>query len=193
MADIKRVRGSITVEMVFLFPIILFIILAFLFFTMYLHDRTIIHCVMNEACERFSQTVKEPANYNTGVIFYDKMIEKSLLAKYTGDYDVELQDMKDYIKERLNKRMMLSEIIKVQAKKGINDVTVTVKTRNNIPFVPALVYLKGIQTSEYEVQGGIYNPSEYARAADVSLDVLSQTAVYDKIEEIFGKIENALK
>lgn len=193
MADIKRVRGSITVEMVFLFPIILFIILAFLFFTMYLHDRTIIHCVMNESCERFSQTVKEPANYNTGVIFYDKMTEKSLLAKYTGDYDVELQDMKDYIKERLNKRMMLSEIIKVQVKKGINDVTVTVKTRNHIPFVPALVYLKGIQTSEYEVQGGIYNPSEYARAADVSLDVLSQTAVYDKIEEIFSKIENALK
>lgn len=193
MAAVKKVRGSITVEAVFVFPIVFFIILAIIFFTMYLHDRTIIGCVMNEACERFGQTVKQPTDYESGVIYYDKMTEKSLLAKYTESYSKEISSMEDAIRNTLKKRMMLSEVMDVQAKKGINDITLTVKTKNTIPFLHALVYLAGIQTCTYEVKGGIYNPSEYARAAGVSLDVLSQTAAYDKVQEIVDKIENAVK
>lgn len=193
MVAVKKVKGSITVEAVFIFPIVFFIILAFLFFTMYLHDRTIIHCVANEACERLNQTVKQPTSYESGVIFYDKMTEKSLLAKYTGDYSVELRSMETEMKDTLKKRMMLSEVNSVQAVKGITEVTVTVKTKNNIPFLHALVYLTGIRNCTYECKGGIYNPSEYARAADVSLDVLSQTAAYDKVQTIFDRIQNALK
>ena len=193
MAGMRKAKGSITVETVFIFPIILFIIIAFMVFTMHLHDRMVINCVMNEACERFNQTVKQPTNYETGVICYGKMTDKSLLAKYTGDYGVELRDMETYVKEHLSSCMMLSTIMDVTAEKGINDVTVTVKARNRIPLAPLLSYLKDIQKCSYKVQGGIYNPSEYARAADVSLDVISQTGAYDKIQKMFNKIDNALK
>ena len=193
MADLRKLNGSITVEAVFVVPIIVFIITAFVFFGMYLHDDTLIVCTMNQACERLNQSVKQPTNYESGVIFYDKITEKGLLDKYTSSYESEIGCMKKYIKNTLEQRMMVSKITSIEVKKKRNRVRLVVTTKNPVSWVQVLRYVRGYQNSRYEVEGAIYDPSEYARAVSVSLDAVSGTKAMDAVTKIFSKMEQALR
>lgn len=193
VAGLRRLNGSITVEAVFVVPVIVFIITAFVFFGMYLHDDTLIVCTMNQACERLNQSVKQPTNYESGVIFYDKMTEKGLLDKYTSAYESEVGCMKKYIKNTLEQRLMVSKIASIEVQKKRDRVHLVVTTKSQISWVQVLRYVSGFQKSRYEVEGGIYDPSEYARAVSVSLDAVSDTKAMDAVTKVFSKMEQALR
>lgn len=189
----KKVKGSITVEAVFIFPIILFIILAFIYFAFYLHDRMVINTVMNEANERLNQSVKQPTDYTSGAIYYDKMTSRTLLCRYNGDYSVEIEAAKKYIKEQLSKKLMIGKVRNIEITKNKHSIATKVAAESQISLLPSRVYLSKYQKSVSIAQCEVNNASEYVRAADVSLDVLSQTKGFDKIVKVIDKIDHIVK
>lgn len=189
----KKVKGSITVEAVFIFPIILFIILAFIYFTFYLHDKTVTNAVMNEANERLNQSVKQPTDYKSGVIYYDKMTSRSLLCRYNGDYSVEIEAAKKYIKDQLGKKLMIGRVKKVEVTKSKGEISTKVSMESQISLLPSRVYLSRYQKSVSMAECEVNNASEFARAADVSLDVVSQVKGFDKIVKVIDKIDHIVK
>ncbi|MDO5518928.1 MAG: pilus assembly protein [bacterium] len=193
MVNGKKVQASITVEAVFVFPIVLFILIALLYFSLYLHDQTVVSCVIDEANERLNQAVRQPSNYETGAISYDKITSESLLCRFNGDYSVEIKSMKEFIKTRLNKRLMLGDVEKIEVKKDRTSISTTVITKSRIHFFPALEYLKNYHTSVNTAECEVNNTSEYVRAASVTLDIVSQTKAFDKVVDVINKIDNVLK
>lgn len=192
MVKERKLRGSITVEVAFLFPIILFIIMAFIYFTFYLHDQTVVTCVIDEANERLNQAVRQPTNFETGVIYYDKMTSQSLLCRYNGDYSVEIANAKKYIKEQLEKKLMLGKVTNIEVTKEKGVIKTEVKMKNQIKLLPAVTYLKQYQQSKNTAECEVNNTSEYVRAASVTLDVVSQTKAFDKIVKVINKIDHIL-
>ncbi|MDO5291187.1 MAG: pilus assembly protein [bacterium] len=189
----KKVEGSITVEAAFVIPIIVVILMALIYFSFYLHDQTVVACVIDEANERLNQAVRQPTNYETGEISYEQLTSQSLLCRVNGDYSVEIDSMRKFIKDRLNKRLMIGEIETIDIKKEQTLITTTVTAKNRIHFFPALEYLKDYHVSVNAADCEVNNASEYVRAASVTLDVVSQTKAFDKVADVINKIDKVLK
>ena len=101
--------------------------------------------------------------------------------------------MKKYIKNTLEQRLMVSKIASIEVQKKRDRVHLVVTTKSQISWVQVLRYVSGFQKSRYEVEGGIYDPSEYARAVSVSLDAVSGTKAMDAVTKVFSKMEQALR
>lgn len=127
-------EASYTVEAVFVTSICVWVLLALIYGSLYIHDRTILGSVTNELTKRHFQAA-----------------EATVSEKWKKD-----------VKEDLSKRLFLMQINKVEAKKELTCVKVKVSYRLPISVTNIKTLFTGKATEEYyETAKERVQPVEY--------------------------------
>lgn len=188
MRQKKSYTGSITVEAAVVIPMVIVVILSFLYFTLYLHDRVVMSCTLDEALLRVNQAINQPSNYITGEVHYEDLKKRSLLYSFEGDHSREELALKQYVKEQLETSFLISKLSTVEVKTGYSKRCVTAVAEVMFQPIPMFHFLTGHGVITQTIEIPTHHPSDFTRMWDNILDVAGGMKYYDKIVEVLQKI-----
>lgn len=197
MKNIRRERGSATIEMTLIFPMLLFVIVVMLFFGIYLYEQVAVQAVLDDVTSRAA------ANWATadqGI--YTETSNSSgfgVWQVYSRILDMnESQKKENLCTEALNR---LRRVCLIQNTFNMNDIhpdtvnivvykslTLTVTRTYPLPF-PGFLRGMGLPTElKYQRTGTaiVQDAPELIRTMDIAGDILGNT----KFGEYFKKLQN---
>lgn len=188
MRGSNRCSGSLTVEAALLFPMIIVIIMALVYFMLSLYDRTMIDSVLNEAVIKENMVVKQPSNYITGAIAYERLTERSLLYSVTNSHQKEEEQVVQYVTDALQGKLILSEVGNVEARTTSSSCLVRVEANVIFTPLPFFQFFTEQESIVQEVKIPLHNPSNFARTWDTILGIAEDTKYYDKVVKVLNAI-----
>ena len=201
---IRSERGSTIVEMTFIFPIIVFLLVIMLFYGMFMYEQVATKAILDNVLARAA------ANWATA----DKGIDDDEAAESPVDFSVwevysRILDFKDGKKReniqsealgRLRRACLLKhtfqpENIQLESRNFVvyKSLKLTVTRQYPLPFPGFLKWL-GVQTHlDYVITGTavVQDQPETIRNIDLAADILRQTglkSVYDKLQSAMGSL-----
>lgn len=182
MDKLKKEDGNITVEAVFVFPILFFAILAFFYIAFYMSDKCKVKADLNLMAQRQAACVKtgdelgeERAYENDGKrgIFY-------YLNTSAGDTEKLKKETEALLKEDL----AMGEVESVQVKISYTQVQISATVRLDIAVGQVKQFFTGSPlTYTMDATVAVHDPSEFARAYRAMDQVLSSSEGFQKIKE----------
>lgn len=187
-------KASITVEAVFVVPIVFFVILSILYLTFYLHDRCVIQSALNEMLNESENALLHPCIQNTEQTDYENIngygalfpIRTNALAEQNKK--VMEENVKETFMKKLEGRLWAGRIDGVNAALDWKKESASVSWSMPLPF-SILPYFQGIG-QKYELERGfsVACPAEYVRVFDSIHEVLGGIEGYRNVEERIAKL-----
>lgn len=185
-----RASGSITVEASYLFPIVIFTIVSFLYLGFFLHDRSILRAITDEAVHKATVMFKQEVSLQTGEIKYERIGDRDIFHSIFGNRLKEEKDLNQYLSERFKGKLLLYRINSMDAVVTNTNITVKVEAKAKVEF-PFLRRLMGsFQSIVIVEEGSHHNPAEMVRLSEVILETGSNIKGYNKLKE---SLENLIK
>lgn len=183
-----RVRGSITVEATFLFPILFFVIMTLLYVSFYLYDVSVIQSKLDESLLDVQLMIRQPMNLAEKKIDYSNVSERSMLYKFQGSYEQEKEKIKLQLLDYLHRSLTISRIHTISLERGMNGCEGSITVKMNLHILPVLSYL---WSSEYIVSGKVkeHDPIEFIRRYDAMQSIVSDVKGY---EQLRGRVQAIL-
>lgn len=186
-------KGSITVEAVFIIPIVIFVILALCYMTFYMRDKVKIEKLLNQTAEKSSLFIKRQRDFATEEIQYENINSRSLFY-IIKNLSKEKIYIEEYLKEQLKQNLLLGELEYLEIE--ITSMRVQIKTYISIHI--GIFYIQKYFTKTglllcQEAQVQVYRPEEFVRAYTTINESLSQSNGYRKIKEYLEKIQGIIK
>lgn len=188
MRSQKRYQASITVEAVIIVPLIIVVIMTFLYLTLYLHDKAAIYSILDDAVIKENMVRKQPSNYLTGEIDYEHLNTRSLLYHFIDDCDQEEEALRRYVSERIEGKLAVSRLTNIEVTNSYTGIGVKVWGKIIFHPLPLMDFFAGHKTFCMTVDIPIHNPSDFVRISDNLLGVAEGVKYYDKIADTLQKI-----
>lgn len=172
---IRRWNASFTVEAVFVFPLVLFVLFALIYMSFYLHDmcvmRTIADTVVSEICH-----VKE----QDGILDFEATIVGVILS------DEEKEEIRTAVESDLRGKLFLCNYDGCDLEVFLSRVSLTVNCSAVIPFSFVTVFLPNpeISVSSY---GTIHDPAITVRYGKLIYDTFEQTTIFEQLTTLLEK------
>lgn len=176
-------QASITVEAVFLIPILLFVILAFMYAGLYFYDQSLIDTQMQNAALEQEQRIRHTIDDNTKMIMYDKVSVKGL-ENLIHNYDAEEMAMLNHLK-KIEENMFQGTTKSRTAK--IETGNIQISETSEISFLSKAVsdYLpQSNRSGTHFVKLTVHNPEEFVRVYTVLEEIVDQTEQGSKIKSL---------
>ncbi len=132
--------GSITVEAAYVMPIIILILITFIYLAFYLHDICRITGEMELALHKAGVSFKHDATIKTGEVDYDEINDRGVFYRIFGSTKEKETRVNNYLKQELSEGLFLVKIknIKVEDNKSKVTVSVVYHTKLSIPWIAKL-------------------------------------------------------
>lgn len=182
-------QASITVEAVFLIPILLFVIFAFMYTALYFYDQVRIDTESQKAAMEQEQKIRYEIDSNTGMILYDKISVKgleNLLCNYKAEEETIEKHLKE-IEKNLFQGRVKNRTVKVETGKieiGEN-LELSFLTKAIGDYLPQTNH-----TTKHYMKMTIHNPEEFVRGYTALEEIAEQTGQGSKIK---STLTNLLK
>lgn len=190
----KEVKGSFTVEAAFIFPSVLFIIIALIYMGFYMHDKAKINSDINETLLKGKNLVLYEADINTGLIDYDAYLNRGILYSLEGNMEDYKTEISDYINKSLDNGLFIASINQVEVNVTYSSLSVEINASMKFPFLEIKKYFTGTGTQIILDRSLEVNSTpEFIRIFDVFSGVVDKMPLIDetlqKLQEILGKIK----
>lgn len=187
--DILYCQASITVEAVFLIPILLFVIFSFMYVSLYCYDQILIDTTSQTAALEQEQKIRHTIDNKTGMIQYDEVSVKGL-ENLLHHYDAEEIFITNQLKE-INKNLfqgkMKNKIVKIDT--GNIEIQITSEISSLTKAVGNYLS-KNNRSSGHNVKMTVHNPEEFVRGYTALEEIAEQTGRAGKIK---SALRNLLK
>ena len=182
-------QASMTVEAVFLIPILLIVILAFMYVSLYFYDQVLVDTTSRSAALEQEQEIRHTIDEKTKMIQYEKVSVKGL-ENLLRSYDTE----EIAIAGKLNKteKNMFQGKMK-NATVNIDTSTIEIRGNSELSSLTKAVgnYLpKSNRSNKHYVKMTVHNPEEFVRGYTALEEIAEQTGQVSKVK---SALKNLLK
>lgn len=182
-------EATITVEASFVMPIVLYIIIAMIYFAFYLQDRNKLEVVVDNTLHTVSIGMKHPGELVNSKIHYSDIGDRGVFYIWKDNSKEKEEAIKKLVALQLKKGFYLMKAREIQiAVEGSNiKISIIAQGEVTIPFFTQIFkpYSKIIIHRECK----IHHPAESIRGMEVILDTASKikgvAALKEKLEEKF--------
>ena len=181
--DINRFdNASYTVEAALIMPIIIFVIMALIYMSFYMHDKSKIQAILNATMIQASQMVKHEYIIDNKEIDYIHLDDRGIYFPVVGNLEVEKNKMIESLEKQLDKGLFIANIDDVVIDITHTKVAIKVEAIMNISFLRIKEYFRGSGTKiTISSVGRIHYPAEFVRRLDVIEGTLEDVEGYDQI------------
>ncbi len=185
----KELKGSITVETVFVFPIIFVVILTLMYMSLIMHDKVILQSVAEEALVRSNQLCHQPSDVLNSLIQYNNLLDTNLLGESKDKHKGELVY---YISQELEGKLFICEIgnIQVHLNEDYCQIAIEADCKVSLPMV--IKCIKDCSQISVSQQRSYHLPESFARKVEVTLGTVSQIKGVERITEFLNKVGDFL-
>lgn len=178
----KEEKGSLTVEASFVFPIVLFVLLAVVYMCFYQVDKNNAGIIVHQVAEELAVCMKEQVEL--GKEKDDKSLTGHKLFYFLqSTSDVENKQKKQ-MKEQLSDKLMMGTVEGVSVEVGYTKVTVSATISINIGISRIKEFFTGIPLQyKTSIAVPVHNPSEFARVYDAMGEMLDGVKGFEKVQE----------
>lgn len=183
----SQCRGSMTVEAVFLIPIIIFVIFAFMYMALYFYDQILIDTTSRGAALEQEQRIRHTTDGKTGMIQFEKVSVKGL-ENLLQNYDTEEENITNKLK-KINKNMFQGAVKNTEV--SIHTGNIEISGDSEILSLTKAVgsYLpKSSRSNRHYVKLAVHNPEEFVRGYTALEEIAEQTGQAGKIKQTLKKL-----
>ncbi len=193
----KKQEASITVEAAFLIPIVIFVIMALIYLTFYLHDRIRLEEVMEGALSQGNFHVSNRSGLD-GIPFSYADINKSENWGYIhNSYERSEIQILEVLKEEMKTGFFFLKEKSVSCDIDGFFIKIKIEMESPVSLNPLENFWKKKKKVVLERKIALHNPEEVLRAYEglqfIIDDVSSFTFVKKHIEKLRNTVENSLK
>ncbi len=178
-----------TVEAVFVLPVILIVILCLMYMTLILHDKVVLQSVAEEALVRFNQLCHQPSDVLSSEINYDKLLDVSLLGE---DNEKHREELMYFINQEVKGKLFICQVNMIDIDITEDSCQIDIEADSKISFSLALEYIKGGKKIFVSQNRDSHHPEEFARKAEVITGTITQVKGADCITEFLSKVGDFL-
>lgn len=173
----KRLLASFTIEASILLPSILFLIIGFIYFAFYLHDRVVLEGLVHGVLSESKDLILFDKELSQGNIDYNRYLNRGIFHS-NNSLDVETY-IKEYAYQNIRKRFFISEVREITIEVMDNEIEMNASLNINIPFqaVKALIKKESFEIT-YINKIKLFERTERIRKFQVTMGIAS------KIEEV---------
>jgi hypothetical protein len=189
----KTVKGSYTVEIAFVFPIVLFVIVGLIYLGFYMHDKDKIEAVINETLIKGRNLLQNETDMNTGLIDYEAYYKRGILYSLEDNLQEKKEEIYNYIQTQLGKGLFIADINAIDVNVSHTQISIEVKAEMKLPFLGIRPFFAGSGTSVIEKTAvPIQNNTEFIRIFNIFSSVAGKIPVIDetlkKLQQILNKL-----
>ncbi|HEX3076804.1 MAG TPA: TadE family protein [Lachnospiraceae bacterium] len=185
----RLIDGSFTLEAAILLPFILFVIIALIYLSFYMHDRIKIQNSLDQAARKAENIIRYIAEYDTGNIDYESINERTVLWPVTHNYDNEKVTIEASLKRELGKGLFIADVNEINVELDYSEINISVSTNFSIPFSMVKILLAP-KKQKYTSTLSVHRPAEFVRIFTVFSDTASGI---DGAEEAIKGIQRLIK
>lgn len=169
------VDGSYTVEISFIMPIVIFVLVLFIYITFYLYDciyiESVSHSIINQSISKIKHPMVEDID-GYKKINYDKMNANLWMNIIIKDYSYDIKDLEKQIAESINDSLLLSKVDEIKVEINSNYIEARVATISyiNIPLFTQIKHMK--KTVKCKVNN--HQPADFIRKSDFVLNIFKK-------------------
>ena len=184
----KLEQGSMTVEAVFVFPIIIFVLIAILYMSHYMADKCKGQSIIDLYAQEQALCLKGQYPLGTSQN-YTKILEKGVYF-YLSSLTKEETELDKQVREQLAESLLMGEVSSVAAKVSYNSIIITAKIKLTIGISRVKEFFTGTDTKI-----PVNNPEEFIRAYTALAGTMDEgkgeKSIKKKLREIKGKSKNS--
>ncbi len=190
----KLEQGSMTVEAVFVFPIIIFVLIAIIYMSHYMADKCKGQSIINLYAQEQALCLKGQYPLGTNQD-YTKILEKGIYF-YLSSLIKEETELNKQVRKQLSDALLMGEVSSVAAKVSYNSVVITAKIKLTIGISRVKEFFTGTPL-EYiiDIKIPVHSPEEFVRAytalAGTMDEEKGEKSIKNKLIEIKGKSKNS--
>lgn len=182
----KWIRGSYTVEAALLLPVILFVIVSFIYLSFYLHDKYRIEEVLNIASLKAIAYNQTETNMVTGQVDYESYLNQGIFYRFESRENKE-KEVFHYLHTYLNERLFLTKVNKIEVKISHVDIEIRVIANVDVPTFGE-IYSDDYRINFYISEENIMSAREFVRMFDTLGGVAEKVPGADKAIDMLKKL-----
>ena len=187
----KEESGSSTVEAVFLFPMIFFILLAVIHFAYYQADKTTVQITADHFAKEQAVALKERVELGEHKKIKD--LSQHKLFCYVQGTGGKEDTLRKKIKENLQGKLLNGDVEQIKVLVGYTEITVEVTVSFRVLVSQVKEYFTGTPLQYTQrVSIPVHNPAEFVRAYSALELALDDVGAFEKLKEQIRKIKNVL-
>lgn len=188
-----KLEGSITVEAVFVVPIVMLVIFSLCYEGFYLYDKVELQSILNEAVQKEERMLRQISDFETEDIKYKKIKERAIFY-CLQDFEAKEQALIRYIKGQCKERLYFLKLNEIESKISHEAVQVWVKGSIAIGGGQWGHYLKrDFLIVREEAKAQIYKPSEFVRCYQVMPDSCLNKQAKKQLKQRFIELKTSLE
>lgn len=174
-------RGSITVEISMIFPIVMYVIFSIIYAGMYLHDSLAIQQAINEIVLECNTAAKYPMESDGEHISYSHINDRGIFFFIDSDYSNENNVYSRRLIDALENNLLITKVTQPKVDITCTQISVSVECNVKIPIAPVRILLgeerlNYRKTSEDEV----FYPTDFVRKFTVLSSLAEGTEIGDE-------------
>lgn len=194
---LKKQEASITVEAAFIIPIVIFVIMALIYFTFYLHDRVRLEKVMEHTLGQGNLIVLNRSGLD-GIPFSYADINKSENWGYIGEsYEKLESQILEHLKEEMKTGFFFLKEEKISCDINAFSIKIKIEMETPISLNPLQSFWKDKQKIILERKRAVHNPEEILRVYEGLQFIIDDTSSFafikNHIKKLRDTVENSLK
>ena len=174
-------RGSITVEISMIFPIVMYVIFSIIYAGMYLHDSLAIQQAINEIVLECNTAAKYPMESDGEHISYSHINDRGIFFFIDSDYSNENNVYSRRLIDALENNLLITKITQPKVDITCTQISVSVECNVKIPIAPVRILL-GEERLNYRKasEDEVFYPTDFVRKFTVLSSLAEGTEIGDE-------------
>lgn len=174
-------KGSITVEISMIFPIVMYVIFSIVYAGMYLHDYLVIQQTINEIVIESNTAAKYPMESGGEHISYSHINDRGIFFFIDSDYSNENNIYSSCLMEALEKNLLITKVTQPKVEITCTQISVSVECNVKIPIAPVRLLLGEKKLNYKEIsEAEVFYPTDFVRKFTVLSSIAEGTEIGDE-------------
>lgn len=174
-------KGSITVEISMIFPIVMYLIFSIVYAGMYLHDYLVIQQTINEIVIECNTAAKYPMESGGEHISYSHINDRGIFFFIDSDYSNENNIYSSCLMEALEKNLLITKVTQPKVEITCTQISVSVECNVKIPIAPVRLLLGEKRLNYKEIsEAEVFYPTDFVRKFTVLSSIAEGTEIGDE-------------
>ena len=174
-------KGSITVEISMIFPIVMYVIFSIIYAGMYLHDYLVINQTINEIVLECNIAAKYPMESDGEHISYSHINDRGIFFFIDSDFSNENDVYSKRLINALEKQLLITKVTQPKVDIKYTQITVSVECNVKIPIAPVRILLGEKRMNYRETsEGEVFYPADFVRKFTVLSSLAEGTEIGDE-------------